>query len=173
MVNPNPPDFILDKMEDGHVFTAGRSDLGIRKNESVKMFVDVPPGSDRFSVAASLEMSSTGSIRTTHKLNVSVDSQGTLLENRPLRTDAPDQSIISVYNGGEYSGGESYPENVSKRGVSQSEQINVILPPGDNMLVEATVRNPGGADISKKVTWIPINEVAVNEITDIDTGDKL
>jgi len=168
-------EFIDRKIEDGHAFEAGAVDRGIRKNESFRLFVDnVSTGTDdRYALAGNVEIQSTGELIINVDVNPTVDSQGTQLTVNNLRTDSNATTTVEVFNGGEYSGGQEYTPTVAPVSGGQATISTVMLAPGDTMLVDAEVRNPGGADISKKFIWVPIQEDIITEVTDIDTGEKI
>lgn len=173
MVVPLDTKFFQKETVEGHVFTAGDTDIGLRKNQSLKLFFKNPSDSGRYVLTGALEISSSGSVNITHTVNVTEDTQGTELNVRNLRPTSQAIAKCEVYNGGTYSGGITYPESVASEGLSEAEQLNLFLAPGENVLVEAKVRNPGGADIGKKVTWTPIPESVTTSVTNIDTGEKL
>lgn len=168
-------DFIDRKIEDGHAFEAGAVDKGIRKNQSFKLFVDnIDSGPDnRYALAGDVEIQSTGQLIINVYVNPTVDSQGTQLNVNNLRTDSNATTTTEVYNGGTYSGGDDYTPAVAPVSGGKATIPTVMLAPGDSLLVDAEVRNPGGADISKKFVWVPIHEDLITEVTDIDTGEKI
>lgn len=169
-------EFLNNKIEEGHVFQAGAVDRGIRKNESFKIFVDNKGGNgedNRFAIAGQIAIQGNGQFIAETTVNPTVDSQGTQLEVNNLRTDSNASTAVEVFNGGTYSGGTSYPSTVSPVSGGTGDIPSVLLAPGDTLLVEAEVRNPGGADISKNFIWVPVNERAIPPVVDIDTGEKI
>lgn len=169
-------DFLERKKEDGHVFQAGAVDRGIRKNESFKLFInntDVGQTNERYAIAGEIQIQASGQFIAETTVNPTVESQGTQLDVVNLRTDSTATSDVRVYNGGTYSGGESYPSVVSPVSGGNGDVPSVLLAPGDSFLVDAQIRNPGGADVSKNFVWTPIPENIVPPVTDIDTGEKL
>lgn len=161
-------DFYTDRqIEEGKTFSAGALDEGKRKNEKLKLLIENPTDSGRFALSGVIQLEATGTFISRTFSNVTVDSYGDLLDVTNLRLDSNVTSSVEVYDGGEYSGGTNYPPTVTGYQGGSTDIIPVLIDPGSNFLVEATIRNPGGADFSRKFTWVPVPEETLVPVDDL------
>lgn len=173
MPRPPPRATVFEEAkEDGHAFTVGKVFRGLRKNETVQIFVNNESNS-RSSVVGRAELESNGSFITTKRLNPTIDAAGTPLSESNLRSDSNATAQLVVEEGGEYSGGDPFPPNLSAIIGGTTAVSRPIIDPDDNLLITLECRNAGGADIGFTFEWVPLPENVLPPITDIDTGEEI
>lgn len=151
-----------ERLESGFSFLASQRSTSVANGDTRTIFIDNPGNSPRNAVGMVIRANASAKMQLDIFEDVTLNDTGTLISAKNANVGADTSSVVNVSENGSYSNlGDAIFETIVPGGGTSGLQIGgesqastLYIPPGHNILLQATNTSGGGEDLVLNIKWI-------------------
>lgn len=152
-----------ERLEAGEMYAVSRFIRDVSNNDTQTFLLTMPDTSTVDAKAVTIKSNSTAKMRFDMFVDVTVDSAGVPIQRFNANLGDTEPPVLEAESNGGYSGRTSTPFWVSfvpgggSSGLQfggATESSTILIPPGNNVLIEVTNISGGGEDLAINAKWV-------------------